>query len=95
MLIRDLIQMLEAEYQRQCLDTPLLGEPEVVMDVWNFETRSYLGFTHSIGFDTTGDGVNRILIGKPYEDFEREGQGPEASPVGEGCPDRIQPGVKE
>ena len=76
MLIRDLIKMLEEEYQRQLPHAEMLGEPEVWFDVYDLKNAKYLGITPHPCFDNTTDGVYRILMGDPrvHENSVSEGE---------------------
>lgn len=67
MLIKDLIKLLEEEYKKQEPYIEMMGEPEVMMDVFEPSDQPHLfryaGFDKEFIFDWSGDGVYRILRG--------------------------------
>ena len=69
MIIKDLIKLLEEEYQKQLPLKEFMGEPSIMIDLfkWNNNKVEYLGITKDFIIDTTNDGVYSVLAGKPKE----------------------------
>lgn len=64
MLIKDLIKLLEEEYEKQKSYGPEWGEPTICIDAfdWDDENHRYLGIDPNIIIDSSEDGVYRILM---------------------------------
>ena len=77
MNLRKFINMLEAEYEQQMQYSDVMGEPEIVIDVFIAMpdgSRQYAGFmTKDIVIDTTSDGVYRVLTAFA-EAYKREAE---------------------
>lgn len=63
MLIKDLIKILEHEYQKQLPNSEMMGEPSIEIDVFGYRNGnlSYLGFSPDIYITSSGCGTYRIL----------------------------------
>ena len=63
MLIKDLIQLLEVEYQRQLPDKEYYGEPSVVIDIFGVKDHliCYKGFDTNIRITWSDDGCYRVI----------------------------------
>lgn len=65
MNLRKFINMLEAEYEQQMQYADMMGEPEIVIDVFKLMpdgSREYGGFmTKDIIIDNSSDGCYRVL----------------------------------
>lgn len=77
MNLRKFINMLESEYEQQMQYSDVMGEPEIVIDVFiqmSDGSREYGGFTtKDIVIDTTSDGVYRVLTAFA-EAYKREAE---------------------
>ena len=63
-LIKDLIALLEKEYQEQFKYVELFGEPSIVIDIFGIDKDnniSYKGFDNNIRITFSNDGCYRIL----------------------------------
>lgn len=64
MLIKDLIKLLEEEYKEQDRYSDMMGEPEIMIDIFDIDENHnirYKGFSPNVTITSSSDGVYRIL----------------------------------
>ena len=74
MLIKDLIKLLEDEYQKQLPLSDMMGEPGIMIDVFSEKEKGfeYQGFSKEIFITRSSDGVYPIITVFLIEGEEKE-----------------------
>lgn len=66
MLIKDLIEQLQALYELEMVHADVMGEPEIMIDCFKRVeqgTFQYAGFSNQIKIERSADGVYPIISG--------------------------------
>jgi hypothetical protein len=66
MLLKDLIEQLQALYEKEMLHADLFGEPEIMIDCFKKVEQGvfhYAGFNNRIKIERSADGVYPIISG--------------------------------